>query len=387
MTEKILFVDDEENILQSLKRELRKRFDIYTAESGVLALEILKDKGPFAVIVSDMRMPVMDGIQLLSTVKDLYPDTVRLMLTGNADQGTAIEAVNKGQIFRFLNKPCSTSVLVMALALALRQHRLITAEKELLDKTLKGSVTVLSELLSLANPIAFSSGLRIKNLVIHLAEQMNLHNLWQFEIAALMSQIGCVTLPNDLLNKIYAGLPLDAEEEAMYRNHPQVGSKLLEKIPRLEMVAAIINHQLRAYDAFPASSELHEDVCIGAQILKIAIDFDSLLHRGCRRFEALAKLKEEEGLYNPEILKILAKLKLDEEHEKIIAVDVQGISVGMIIEQDIVSANGILILPKGQEVTWSLLQGLKNFSRQVEIREPILVREKLEQDRSSGELS
>ena len=225
MTEKILFVDDEENILQSIKRELRKRFDIYTAEGGALALETLKNNGPFAVIVSDMRMPVMDGIQLLSTVKDLYPDTVRLMLTGNADQETAIEAVNKGQIFRFLNKPCPTSVLVTAIALAQRQYRLITAEKELLDKTLKGTITVLSELLSLANPIAFSSGLRIKNLVVHLAEQLHLPNLWQFEIAALMSQIGCVTLPHDILNKFYAGQPLDPEEEAMYRNHPQVGAQ------------------------------------------------------------------------------------------------------------------------------------------------------------------
>ncbi len=378
MTEKILFVDDEENILQSIKRELRKRFDVHTAEGGTLALETLKNNGPFAVIVSDMRMPVMDGIQLLSTVKDLYPDTVRLMLTGNADQGTAIEAVNKGQIFRFLNKPCPTSVLVMALALALRQYRLITAEKELLDKTLKGCITVLSELLSVANPIAFSSGLRIKNMVVHLAEQMHLHNLWQFEIAALMSQIGCVTLPNDILTKFYAGQPLEQTEEVMYHNHPQVGSRLLEKIPRLETVAAIIGHQLWSYEAFQGGSELPEDVCVGAQILKIAIDFDSLLHRGCKRVEALERLKEEQALYNPEILQILANFKIEEEHEKIISVDVRGVLVGMIVEQDIIATNGVLIIPKGQEVTWSLLQGLKNFSHQVEIQSPIMVRVKQE---------
>lgn len=382
MTEKILFVDDEENILQSIKRELRKRFDIHTAEGGALALETLKNSGPFSVIISDMRMPVMDGIQLLSKVKDLYPDTVRMMLTGNADQGTAIEAVNKGQIFRFLNKPCPTATLVTAIALAQRQYRLLTAEKELLDKTLKGSITVLSELLSLANPIAFSSGLRIKNLVVHLAEQLHLHNLWQFEIAALMSQIGCVTLPNDILNKFYAGQSLDSEEEAMYLNHPQVGSRLLEKIPRLEKVAAIIEHQLWPYKAFQEASELDEDICLGAQILKIAIDFDSLLHRGYKRIKALLKLEEDEKhvLYNPEILQILTNLKIEEEHEKVIAVDVRGISVGMVVEQDIMDLNGVLIIPKGQEVTWSLLQGLKNFSHQVGIQEPILVRVK--QDRA-----
>ncbi len=378
MTEKILFVDDEENILQSIKRELRKRFEIYTAEGGDKALLTLKDSGPFAVIVSDMRMPAMDGIQLLAKVKDLYPDIVRLMLTGNADQETAIEAVNKGQIFRFLNKPCPTSVLVTAIALALRQYRLLTAEKELLDKTLKGCITVLSELLSQANPIAFSSGLRIKSLVVHLAEQLELNNIWQFEIAALMSQIGCITLPSDILNKFYAGQPLDQEEEEMYRHHPHIGSALLEKIPRLETVAAIIARQLWPYTAFTEDLDLHEDISTGAQILKIAIDFDSLIHRGCRRNEALLKLKEEQTLYNPAILEILARLKVEEEHEKVMAVDVRGISVGMIVEQDIMASNGVLIIPRGQEVTWSLLQGLKNFSQQVGIQEPILVRVKQE---------
>lgn len=382
MTEKILFVDDEENILQSIKRELRKRFDVSTAEGGARALEVLKDSGPFAVIVSDMRMPLMDGIQLLAKVKDLYPDTVRLMLTGNADQGTAIEAVNKGQIFRFLNKPCPTSALVTALALALHQYRLVTAEKELLDKTLKGSITVLSELLSLANPIAFSSGLRIRNLVVDLARHLQLHNIWQFEIAALMSQIGCVTLPNDILTKFFSGQELDPQEEQMYLNHPHIGSRLLEKIPRLETVAAIIEHQLKPFAEFKEDSGLEEDVCLGAQILKIAIDYDSLLHRGYKRREALWELEEKQAAYNPEILKILGELKFEEELEKIVSVDVRDMSVGMIVERDIMALNGVLIVPKGQEVTWSLLQGLKNFSQQVGVQEPVLVRVKQEADRS-----
>jgi len=158
--ETILFVDDEVNVLQSMKRQLRKRFTVLTSESGADALALLKKQGPVAVIVSDMRMPEMDGIQLLSQVKALYPDTVRIMLTGNADQQTAIEAVNTGQIFRFLTKPCAMSVLVSSLALALRQYRLIIAEQQLLNETLKGSIKVLSELLSIANSEAFSSGYR-----------------------------------------------------------------------------------------------------------------------------------------------------------------------------------------------------------------------------------
>jgi len=376
MTEKILFVDDEENILHSLKRELRKRFQIVTAGSGAEALAILKEEGPFAVIVSDMRMPVMDGIQLLTAVKDIHPDTVRLMLTGNADQGTAIEAVNKGAIFRFLNKPCPTTTLVMALALALRQYRLVTAEKELLDKTLKGSITVLSEILSLANPIAFSSALRIKELVVLIAERLQLNTLWQFEIAALMSQIGCITIPSDILNKIFANQAIDEEEEAIYNNHPKVGAKLVEKIPRLETVAQIIAHQFLSYEAFDSCKDLSEDICTGAQMLKISCDFDTLRHRGMKRPQILRHFEEQVGMYNPEMIQILAELQLDSEREQTLSIELRDMAVGMIVEQDIIATNGALIAPKGQEVTWSLLQGLKSFSRQVGIREPILVRVK-----------
>lgn len=374
MTEKVLFVDDEENILHSIKRELRKRFEIHTAVSGSEALEILKNEGPFAVIVSDMRMPLMDGIQLLAAVKDQYPETVRMMLTGNADQETAIDAVNKGQIFRFLNKPCPTSTLVIAIALAQRQYRLITAEKELLDKTLMGSITVLSEVLSLASPIAFSSGLRVKSIVGVIARKLQLKNIWQFEISALMSQIGCITLPPETLNKLYTGQDMDTEEKKMYQDHPQIGSKLLEKIPRLETVAAIIAHQLLPYQSFEEHKDLKEEVCIGAQILKISTDFDALLHRGSNRSEALNQLQKRPTEYNPEVVKVLSGIKLTPENERVLAVDIRDMSVGMTTEQDIVASNGMLIAPKGQEITWSLIRGLKNFSQQGSVKEPILVR-------------
>ena len=250
MTEKILFVDDEPNVLQSIQRQLRKRFELETAESGDEALKVLKERGPFAVIVSDMRMPNMNGVELLTRIKDLYPETVRLMLTGNADQETAMEAVNSGQIFRFLTKPCPQATFITSLALALRQYRLITAEKELLQKTLKGSVTVLSELLGIAHPLAFSAGLRIKKYMVTLAEALALPNPWQYEIAALMSQIGCITLPGDVLSKVYADQELTPEESEMYAEHPLTGASLLEKIPRLEQVTKMIEWQQKRYDQY-----------------------------------------------------------------------------------------------------------------------------------------
>lgn len=374
MTEKILFVDDEEHILQSIKRQLRKRFNVHVALGGEQALEIFKNEGPFAVIVSDMRMPGMDGVELLTKIRDLYPDTVRLMLTGNADQETAIDAVNKGQIFRFLNKPCPTSTLVTSLALAQRQYRLLTSEKELLDSTLKGSVKVLAELLSMANPIAFSSGYRIKGLVVDIATNLELHNIWQLEISALMSQIGCITLPTDILNKLYAGRELEPEEEGMYRNHPKAGASLLENIPRLETVVGIISNQLKNFEEIEEDGEISYDVAVGAQILKISIDHDLLQFKGLSHTAAVGELNKKSHLYNPKVLKALKTIKVVEDHDRVVSLSIRDITVGMVAEDNIIAQNGVMLAPKGQKITWPVLQGIQNFSKQVGVKEPLLVR-------------
>lgn len=374
MTEKILFVDDEPNVLQSIQRQLRKRFDLVIAEGGIEALRLLKEEGPFAVVVSDMRMPGMNGVELLSRVKDLYPETVRLMLTGNADQETAMEAVNSGQIFRFLTKPCPQATFITSLALALRQYRLINAERELLQNTLKGSVNVLAELLGVANPLAFSSGLRVKNYVVTIAEALNLPGLWQFEIAALLSQIGCVTIPGEVLGKVFSGQALTPEEEEMYRNHPAAGAALLEKIPRLENVTKMIELQQKPFDDY--SAELKgtefEEVLIGAQILTAVIDFDRLLYRGLSPHEARMWMNKQRNHYNPDILRLFADLTIDDQ-QQFLNLNIAQIAEGMIAAEDILAKNGVLIIPKGQAITRTLLQGLKNFSTQVGVVEPVRV--------------
>lgn len=372
MTDKILFVDDEIEILESMKRQLRRRYTVVTAESGKEALEILKNDGPFSVVVSDMRMPVMDGIELLATIKEIYPDTVRMMLTGNADQETAIEAVNKGQIFRFLNKPCSIPTLVTSLALAQRQYRLVTAEKELLNQTLKGSVKVLSELLSFASPAAFSSGLRIRSPAVQIAEAMAMEKIWQMEIAALISQIGCVTLPAEIINTLYANRELDEEEQEMYSSHPEAGARLLEKIPRMEGVTAIIRNQLKDFSEFE-NEEPFDESDLGAQIIRVAFDYDLLKYQGVDHKDALRCLSKRKGCYNPEIVKELETISLSDESVQIASLKIKELAVGMVAEEDIIAQNDTLLAPKGQEITWPVLQGLQNFAKTVGVKEPVRV--------------
>lgn len=372
MTEKILLVDDEPLLLQSMERQLRKRFKITLAGGGEEALQALGEKGPFAVIVSDMRMPGMNGVELLAKVKDSHPDVVRMMLTGNLDQETAMEAVNTGQIFRFLTKPCPPATFITALALAQRQYRLVVAEKELLQQTLSGSINVLSELLSIANPVAYGSGSRIKHYVVLLAEKFGLPSPWQYEIAALMSQIGCVTLPGEVLNKLFSGLEMTAEEKQMYERHPEVGAKLLEKIPRLDKVALMIALQHTRFEDYTEAivKNQYNEVITGAQILKVVIDFDQQLFRGVSRGEALNWMRKQKGCYNLAIIDALTNIKVENEPQTVV-LNVQDITAGMVPMEDVMAKNGVLIIPKGQTITWPLIQGLQNFSRQVGVVEPI----------------
>jgi response regulator RpfG family c-di-GMP phosphodiesterase len=376
MFEKVLFVDDEPNVLEAIKRQLRKKnFRIKVALGGDMALEVLKKESPVAVIVSDMRMPEMNGIQLLSKVKERYPDTVRMMLTGNADQETAMEAVNQGSIFRFLTKPCAPDLLANSIDTAIEQYRLITAEKELLNKTLNGSIKVMSEILSLVNPAAFSRSYRIKNYVKEITVKLKLRNLWQFQIAALLSQIGCITLPTDTINKVYEGKELDKAEQKMYDGHPAAGAKLLVNIPRFKVISKIIEMQMMPYGAFTtAAKDANEKTAfIGAQILHLALDYDQLVSRGLSHKEACDTLEPKGGEYNPHI--IAALISMDDPLLEMVVhmINAMNLQVGMVVNQDVKTKNGILIASGGQEVSVTVLDRLRNFANTVGVVEPFEV--------------
>ena len=122
-TQKVLLVDDDRRILSALKRQLYRHFDLSTAESGADALALIQQNGPFAVIVTDMRMPEMNGVELLSRVCQVTPFSTRIMLTGNSDQETAVKAVNEGQVFRFHTKPCDTKELAQSIKLGIEAYR------------------------------------------------------------------------------------------------------------------------------------------------------------------------------------------------------------------------------------------------------------------------
>src|ERR1019366_2731355 len=209
------------------------------------------------------------------------PTTVRMALTGYVDIETAMSAVNEGNIFRFLTKPCSKENLTKAIEAALAQHRLLTAEKELLEQTLRGSVHVLSEVLSFSNPAAFGRAMQLRSFVQHVAKTLKLKSSWQFEIAAMLSQLGCVTLPPELLNAAFAGDRLSPEDQKKYDSHPSVAWEMLSKIPRMEAIAKMIaNQNSPSHRIEGVTAEERREIEFGIQLLQIGLAFEECLRRG-----------------------------------------------------------------------------------------------------------
>lgn len=362
MTEKILLVDDDINILDGYQRSLHGEFRLESATTGNQALQLITHKGPYAVVVSDMRMPGMDGIQLLAKVKIQSPDTVRIMLTGAGDLGTAIQAVNEGNIFRFLSKPCDKELMSKTLTAALLQYRLVTAEKELLERTLHGSIQVLTEVLSLVNPTAFGRAIRARRYIHHLVEVLGLENGWQYEIAALMSQLGCVTLPPEIIEAVYAGQKLSAEEQTQYDAHPNIAGDLLSRIPRLEPIGWMVKYQAQTAPFEGDTTDREKsDMRTGAEILRLTLDFERLISQGSSRTEAAHRLSRQYKSFSPRVFEALVELDPNAEEREVRRCWVNELSPGMIVQQDIRTFTGLLVVSKGQEVTLPLILKLKNL--------------------------
>jgi CheY-like chemotaxis protein len=362
---RLLFVDDEPAVLEALSLNLRRAFDVVTLTSGDAALERLQAESDFAVVVSDMRMPNMDGAAFLARAKDVAPDAVRILLTGQADLDAAIRAVNQGQLFRFLTKPCPRDTLRGAIDSAVVQHRLITAEHVLLEQTLRGSIKMLVDVLAITSPSAFGRANQIKTRVVHLASLLGILDSWQLEVAALSSQLGYIVLPHELCEKLEAKATLTENEQSIVDRAPAMTEKLLANIPRLEgvraMLALHIRPPRRKQNADPATQLIE----LGAHLLRVAIDIEALEQtRTDRSNSPVSQLLARTDLYDPEVLDAVERL-YRERPARLQAKTVSGgaLTVGMVLAEDVRLANGALLVARGYEVTASFIERINNSSR------------------------
>jgi len=312
-TRRVLFVDDEPEVLKGFERQFHGRFTLETAPGGEKGLEIIRDKGPFAVVMSDYKMPAMDGVEFLAKVKDISPDSVRMILTGHADLEVAIKSVNEGQVFRFLTKPCPPDFMAQVIEDGIKNYELIQAERELqvLKKWRKGieeMIMAFVTLLEARDPYTAGHQRRVTSLACAIAQELGLpsEKLEAVRIAAMIHDIGKMYVPAEFLNKPGR---LTSAELNIIKIHPQVGFDVLKSIDFEFPISEIVYQHHERWNASGYPQGLKEDdILLEARIIAVADVVEAMnSHRPYRAALGLDLALEEitqnrDVLYDPEVV-------------------------------------------------------------------------------------
>jgi response regulator RpfG family c-di-GMP phosphodiesterase len=327
-----------------------------------------------------MRMPEMDGVHLLAEVRRRAPDTIRVMLTGNADRQTAIDAVNEGQIFRFLTKPCPGEALTRTLHAALKQYRLVTAERVLLENTLSGAIKLVTDILSMVDPDSFGRSVALRESAGAIARTLAIDDPWEVELAAMLAPIGTVAVPPETLTKVRAGESLDERETEVVARIPEIGHGLLTHIPRLSTVAEIVLFQKKRFDGSgpPTTAIAGEELPIGARILAVATDLAALEEAGVARSDAIEHMRARRGHYDPVALDAAAAVGVADGDRSALSTVAElriiELRPGQTLMANIETVGGRLLTAAGTRITETIIERLRSYSHLMQLREPIRVK-------------
>ena len=357
---RVLCVDDDAFMLNILTQAIGVDYEVVTSSSGAEALQLIENSDPIQVVVSDHRMPGLSGAQFLEEVRDKHPLIVRILLTGETDLTEAVAAMNQAGLFRFLLKPGTRPILLDTLRAAVAQYQLQVAERELLQKTLIGTMRALSDVLAIANPTAFGHVSRIQELALGVAKQMKLPEQWPLEFASVAAQLGHIALPERTLRRLYAAESLSPEEGAQVAHSAVVAEGILKRIPRLRPVLDILSSLAsgRKSDASRASES------VGAEILRVVSAFAAMERVTASRDVAVHRLLAQADRFDPEVMKALTELLgLEVGGDESIEVPIGRVCVGMIVAEDLCTRTGALLVPKGYRVSESFVARLGYFNQ------------------------
>nr|WP_321512896.1 HD domain-containing phosphohydrolase [uncultured Pseudodesulfovibrio sp.] len=316
---KILMVDDEENVLLSHHRTLRPHFQVYTAQGGRAALKTLETEGPFAVVISDIKMPSMSGIDLLSIIREKYPDTIRMVLTGYADLDLAINAINRGDIFRFMTKPCDNKDLIATIHAGITQFNMIEATREYaivkrLQKGLEGTLRAFTKLVEFRDPYTAGHMDRVAKIATGIAEHLKLERdqIEALRLASLVHDIGKIAVPAGILNK--PGLLNDAEF-TLIKAHPLVGAEIFKTLDTEWPISRIIlEHHERIDGSGYPNGLTGSQLLLESKIIAVSDVIDAITtHRPYRQSlgsrKAIEYLQENSGkLFDPTVTSTAIKM-------------------------------------------------------------------------------
>jgi len=364
MTAKILFVDDERSLLNGIERRLGLDYDIVTAISGEDGLTAIREQGPFALVVTDMRMPQMNGVQFVQEARKISADAVYMMLTGNQDQATATDAVNNGQVFRFLNKPCQTDDLKIAIEAGLRQFQLVAGERELLHKTFCGAVGVLTDVLESSHPEIFGRCARTSEIVSRLCKSLSFEERWEYKLATKLSLLGFVIIPDDGRTSIDFALQGNPEARKQMLQAAEIGERLVQRIPRLECVAKIIRRQAEADGSLCSSQPKNEQEVagVGATLLRLALHWDSATRQGLTTTTAIQEIQSALPQLGVNVIDALQEIDLDVSGIEQCDVAIDDLEVGMVLADYIITPCGTILLRQGRRLNATIIEKIRCHS-------------------------
>ncbi|MBX7138938.1 MAG: response regulator [Oligoflexia bacterium] len=377
MNQRVLIVDDDLNLLQAFKRQLRGSFEVEIAQGAKKALELLESEKEYAVLVTDMQMPEISGLSLLSSLAKKNLDTVRVMITGNVDQSTAVQALNQGQVQKFLNKPCSVEELSFALKDSLALYNAAKAEKVLLRDTLGGSVKLLVDLISILDPGIAGEVSQIRSPLKQICEHCRIGQVWEIELAATLARIGLLTVPETLRIRASSGQTLSKEELDVVGAMPKTSARLIRNIPRLERISDIIAALRFDGREFLYPTDAPRFAAESALV--------TLLLRAAPRLakgETMAKILQAEiqiaPLYARPMLNGACSIwnerkPVVEAANQSYSITVKDLCPGQTLLSDIVTLDGVLLIARGSILTPGMQEKVANYARLVGVREPIEV--------------
>lgn len=373
---KVLIVDDAPEHIQVLMETLKDEYTIVAAINGEKALELAASEPVPDIILLDIMMPGMDGYEVCSRLKaQAKTSKIPVIFVTAMDQvenetaGFAIGAVD------YVTKPISPPIVRARVKTHLSLRHAQQRLQDLLKKTLGGSVRVLVDILSLANPAAFSRSSQLRQLVKEMSINLGLNDIWKLELAAMLSQIGCVTLPAETLNKLYAGEDLTEEEREQYAGYAARGAELIAHIPHLESVAGMIARIQEPLGwEYTIEPRKRDAVIIGGQLLQITTDYIQHVNSGMSPESVIQQMNNGEEKYDLVLVNTLERvlgIKAQELSEK--TVTVKDIFSGMILNQDVYSEDGTLLAVNGTELAPATVKIIQHHSESEGIKGPIRV--------------
>lgn len=409
MAPTLLFIDDESNILSSLKRLFRPLgYTILTAESGPEGLALL-EKEPVDLVICDMRMPQMTGAEVLEQIRNRWPDVVRILLTGYSDLESTVNAINRGEIYRYISKPWEDNDITLTVRDALERKFLLDEKRRLEELTLRqneelktlnasleekvrerteqlhealeqlkkdyfATIQVFANLMELRKGTMAGHSRRVAQLCRNIAHKMHLPetDIQDIETAALLHNVGKIGLPDHLLSRPYMELPYVDRTE--FDKHPLRAAAALMALDPLLKASELIRHHRDHYDGAGNSSGLHgEKLPLGSRILLVASDYDALQQgliapEPLSPDQALAMIASGSNTrYDPIVVDVFREM-MSHVHshaplETEFLVNSGQLHEGMSLTRDVVTGNGMLLLLKGTTLNAGHIREIREFEQ------------------------